>query len=65
LTDDVLQSTFAEVRRVLKPNGKFIGTVPANETCWVIVQCVLTAGNHFIAGVMFRVFHRKDFKNFL
>lgn len=31
LTDDVLQSTFGEVRRVLKPNGFFIGTVPANE----------------------------------
>lgn len=31
LTDDVLHSTFGEVRRVLKPNGFFIGTVPANE----------------------------------
>jgi ubiquinone/menaquinone biosynthesis C-methylase UbiE len=31
LTDDVLHSTLGEVRRVLKPNGYFIGTVPANE----------------------------------
>lgn len=31
LTDDVLHSTLLEVRRVLKPSGLFIGTVPANE----------------------------------
>lgn len=31
LADDVLNSTLVEVRRVLKPDGCFIGTVPANE----------------------------------
>ncbi len=31
LTNDVMHTTLAEVRRVLKPNGLFIGTVPANE----------------------------------
>lgn len=31
LADDVLNSTLAEVRRVLKADGRFIGTVPANE----------------------------------
>lgn len=32
LSDEVLSSTLVEVRRVLKPGGRFIGTVPANET---------------------------------
>lgn len=32
LSDDVMNSTLVEVRRVLKPGGHFIGTVPANET---------------------------------
>lgn len=31
LTDEILNSTLAEIRRVLKPGGCFIGTVPANE----------------------------------
>ena len=31
LSDDVLNLTLVEVRRVLKPGGHFIGTVPANE----------------------------------
>lgn len=31
LTGDVLLSTLCEVRRVLKPDGFFVGTVPANE----------------------------------
>ena len=31
LSDDVLNSTLVDVRRVLKPDGHFIGTVPANE----------------------------------
>lgn len=31
LADEALNSTLVEVRRVLKPDGHFIGTVPANE----------------------------------
>lgn len=31
LADDVLQSTLGEVRRVLKHDGRFIGSVPADE----------------------------------
>lgn len=31
LTDEVLTASLAEVRRLLKPEGHFIGTVPANE----------------------------------
>lgn len=31
LSDEVLNSTLVEVRRVLKPDGHFVGTVPANE----------------------------------
>lgn len=32
LADDVLSKTLVEIRRVLKPNGRFIGTVPADES---------------------------------
>ncbi|MEO5672872.1 MAG: class I SAM-dependent methyltransferase [Ramlibacter sp.] len=31
LSDDVLDATLGEVNRVLKPGGRFVGTVPANE----------------------------------
>lgn len=31
LSDDILELTLDEVRRVLKNDGRFIGTVPANE----------------------------------
>jgi hypothetical protein len=32
LATDVLDATLGEVKRVLKPDGRFIGTVPANES---------------------------------
>lgn len=31
LDESILEQTFAEVRRVLRPGGRFLGTVPANE----------------------------------
>lgn len=31
LSSDVLEATLGEVKRVLKPGGRFVGTVPANE----------------------------------
>lgn len=31
LGDDALNSTLVEVRRVIKPGGRFVGTVPADE----------------------------------
>lgn len=31
LSDEVLQATFQEVKRVLTPGGRFVGTLPADE----------------------------------
>jgi SAM-dependent methyltransferase len=49
LSDEVLQSTVKEVRRVLKPGGIFIGTVPANE---------LLADNYVMCPHCGESFHR-------
>lgn len=49
LTDDVLHSTLGEVRRVLKSNGFFIGTVPANE---------ILMDNHVVCPHCGKLFHR-------
>jgi SAM-dependent methyltransferase len=47
LGDDVLSDSVGEVRRVLKPGGRFIGTVPADEVL-EINRCVcLHCGESF------------------
>lgn len=49
LDDEMLNSTLAEIRRVLKPDGYFIGTVPANENL---------VDNHTVCPHCGEAFHR-------
>lgn len=49
LANDILTATLAEVRRVLKKDGKFIGTVPADENL---------ADNHVMCPHCGQSFHR-------
>jgi SAM-dependent methyltransferase len=49
LTTDVLDATLSEIKRVLKPDGRFIGTVPANESL---------SDNHAVCPRCGEVFHR-------
>jgi SAM-dependent methyltransferase len=49
LENQVLDATLGEIRRVMKPGGKFIGTVPANE---------ILSQNEVICPHCGKVFHR-------
>ena len=49
LDKDALMKTLSEIRRILKPGGKFIGTVPANENL---------ADNEVICPHCSNIFHR-------
>lgn len=49
LSDKILRSTLIEVRRVLKPGGRLIGTVPANE---------VLLGNQTVCPHCGEMFHR-------
>lgn len=47
LDDEVLMATLPEVRRVLKPGGKFVGTVPADEKLNVSMVVCPDCGKKF------------------
>lgn len=47
LDDDVIEKTLVEVKRVLKPNGVFVGTVPADEDLSVSVVVCPQCGMKF------------------
>lgn len=49
LDKDVLRTTLSEIRRVLKPDGRFVGTVPANE---------ILSENEVICPHCGKLFHR-------
>jgi len=49
LSDEELELTLVEVRRVLKPNGRFLGTVPADENLEL---------NKVVCPFCGKVFHR-------
>lgn len=47
LTDEVLQPGLGEVARVLRPGGRFIGTVPAEESLGEGLTVCPSCGHHF------------------
>lgn len=47
LDDEVLTATLGEVHRVLRPGGRFIGTVPARENLANAAVVCPDCGNHF------------------
>ena len=47
LEDDVRHQTLEEVRRILRPNGRFIGTVPARERLPLSQVVCPTCGHRF------------------
>ncbi len=47
LDDEVIKKTLAEIKRTLKSNGKFIGTVPADENIREAVVVCPNCGEHF------------------
>jgi len=47
LNDEVIEKTLLEVKRVLKPNGIFLGTVPADEELNAEIVVCPNCGEHF------------------
>ena len=47
LNDEVIGKTLLEVKRVLKPNGIFLGTVPADEELNAEIVVCPNCGEHF------------------
>ena len=47
LEDELIEKTLAEIKRVLKNNGKFLGTVPADENIREAVVVCPNCSEHF------------------
>lgn len=60
LTDEVLFSSLKEVRRVLRPGGRFIGTVPADEDLRENAVICPHCGDMFHRWGHVRVFSRES-----